>query len=490
MKAPQTLAPTPVMEVPARDCCAVPLGAALKVAIIGSGAAAFAAALRLRQGGALVTMVERGTTGGTCVNVGCVPSKILLRAAQVAHVRTTSPFDGVIAAAAPRIDRGALLTQLRGRVDELRTAKYEAHLAERDITLLRGEARFEDAHCLRVRRADGAEEILAFDRALIATGASPAVPPLDGLAGTPYWTSTEALAASDATEHLLVLGGSYVALELAQAFLRLGSRVTLVARSRLLSRLEPDIGQTLGAVLETEGMRIIEGQMPRSVRHDSAGFKIEVGGDQISVDRLLVATGRRPNTSALNLPSAGIATRSDGAILVDSHLRTSAPHIYAAGDCTTQPEYVYVAAAAGTRAGVNMLGGDEPLDLSIVPAVVFTDPQVATVGLDVHAAEFAGFAVESRTLPLSSVPRALVNFDTRGFIRIVAEAETGRLLGVQAVAAEAGELIQAAALAIRAGMTVGDIASQLFPYLTMVEGLKLCALSFRTDVEQLSCCAG
>ncbi len=490
MTQPQTLPSFPGVVAPAEDCCARPVGASLKVAIIGSGAAAFAAALRLRQGGAHVTMVERGTTGGTCVNIGCVPSKILLRAAQVAHVRMTSPFDGAITAGAPRIDRRALLTQLQGRVDELRTAKYEAHLAERGITLLRGEARFEDPHRLRVRGADGAEEILAFDRALIATGASPAVPPVDGLAGTPYWTSTEALAASDAPEHLLVLGGSYVALELAQAFLRLGSRVTLVARSRLLSRLEPDIGQTLGAALVTEGMRIIEGQAPRSVRYDDAGFKIELGGEQISGDRLLVATGRRPNTAALSLPSTGIATRSDGAILVDSRLRTSAPHIYAAGDCTTQPEYVYVAAAGGTRAAVNMLGGDEPLDLSIVPAVVFTDPQVATVGLDVHAAEAAGLAVESRTLPLSSVPRALVNFDTRGFIRLVAEAETGRLLSVQAVAAEAGELIQTAALAIRAGMTVEDIASQLFPYLTMVEGLKLCALSFKTDVEQLSCCAG
>jgi len=485
-----TRATRPRGETPAPDCCAVPGDAALKVAIIGSGAAAFAAALRLRQGGAQVTMVERGTTGGTCVNVGCVPSKILLRAAQVAHVRTVSPFDGAISPGTPRIDRRALLSQLRGRVDELRATKYAAHLDAQGITLVHGAARFADAHRLRVRHADGTEAVVPFDRALIATGASPAVPVVDGLAGTPFWTSTEALAAEEAPAHLLVVGGSYVALELAQAFLRLGSRVTLVARSRLLSRLDPDIGRTLGAVLDYEGMRIIEGRALRSVRHASEGFTLDLGGEQVSGDRLLVAVGRQPNTAALDLTAAGVATRSDGAIVVDAHLRTSVPHLFAAGDCTTNPEYVYVAAAGGTRAAVNMLGGDERLDLSIVPAVIFTDPQVATVGLDGRAAEAAGIAVEVRTLPLTSVPRALVNFDTRGFIRLVAEAGSGRLLGAQAVAPEAGELIQTAALAIHAGMTVRDLASQLFPYLTMVEGLKLCALSFTTDVATLSCCAG
>lgn len=477
-------------EAPAPDCCAVPAGTALRVAITGSGAAAFAAALRLRQGGAQVTMVERGTTGGTCVNIGCVPSKILLRAAQVAHVRTASPFDGAISAGPPIIDRRALRAQLQGRVDELRATKYEAHLDERGITLVHGEARFEDAHRLRVRHADGTEAVVTFDTALIATGASPAVPAVDGLAGTPFWTSTEALAASEAPAHLLVVGGSYVALELAQAFLRLGSRVTLVARSRLLSRLDPDIGRTLGAVLDAEGMRIIEGRALRSVRHDSEGFTLDLGGEQVSGDRLLVAAGRQPNTAALNLKAAGVTTRSDGAIVADAHLRTSTPHIYSAGDCTTAPEYVYVAAAGGTRAAVNMLGGDERLDLSVVPAVIFTDPQVATVGLDARAAAAAGIAVEARTLPLTSVPRALVNFDTRGFIRLVAEAGTGRLLGAQAVAPEAGELIQSAALALRAGMTVEGLASQLAPYLTMVEGLRLCALSFTSDVAVLSCCAG
>ena len=169
---------------------------------------------------------------------------------------------------------------------------------------------------------------------------------------------------------------------------------------------------------------------------------------------------------------------------------TSALDIYAAGDCTDQPQFVYVAAAAGTRAAINMTGGEAALDLTAMPTVVFTDPQVATVGLSEAEAHDKGIETVSRTLSLDNVPRALANFDTRGFIKIVAEAGSLRLLGVQAVAPEAGEIIQTAAIASRARMTVQDLADQLFPYLTMVEGLKLCAQTFTKDVKQLSCCAG
>ncbi|HFV2350192.1 TPA: mercuric reductase, partial [Escherichia coli] len=160
------------------------------------------------------------------------------------------------------------------------------------------------------------------------------------------------------------------------------------------------------------------------------------------------------------------------------------------GDCTDQPQFVYVAAAAGTRAAINMTGGDAALNLTAMPAVVFTDPQVATVGYSEAEAHHDGIKTDSRTLTLDNVPCALANFDTRGFIKLVVEEGSGRLIGVQAVAPEAGELIQTAALAIRNRMTVQELADQLFPYLTMVEGLKLAAQTFNKDVKQLSCCAG
>ncbi|WP_026289558.1 mercury(II) reductase [Thioalkalivibrio sulfidiphilus] len=463
----------------------------LHVAILGSGGAAMAAALRAVERGARVTLIERSTLGGTCVNVGCVPSKIFIRAAQVARMRQSSPFDEGIAPCHPAIDRGALFAQQQGRVEELRQAKYASILAGTPgITLIRGSARFESQHRLRIMNSDGQDQTIDFDRCLIATGAGAAVPPIPGLAQTPYWTSTEALESEQIPERLAVIGSSVVAMELAQAFARLGSRVTVLARRTLFYREDPAIGEHMTAVLREEGIEILENTQAHRVTHENGEFLLQTGNGEVRADRLLVAAGRRPNTGELGLDRAGVETSAGGAILVDDQLRTSAAHIYAAGDCTDQPQYVYVVAAAGTRAAINMTGGTARLDLRVVPAVVFTDPQVATVGLSEAEARAQGLKPESRTLGLENVPRALANFDARGFIKLVAEADSGRLLGAQVVAPEAGEIIQSAAIALRAGMTVTELADQLFPYLTMVEGIKLAAQTFSQDVAKLSCCAG
>lgn len=465
--------------------------AGLRVAIVGSGSAAFAGALRAANDGAHVTMIEQGTLGGTCVNIGCVPSKILIRAAHVAHQMQHHPFDG-LGKVVPVLERRRLVAQQQARVDELRQAKYQHNLDDNpNINLLKGEAHFTAPTVLSVRRPDGPETRVQADRVLIATGASPAVPPIPGLKDTPYWTSTEALVAEALPRELVVLGGSVVGLELAQAFLRLGSKVTVIELlPRLLPREEEAIGVELAAFLEGEGMRILTGITTRSVRYSGSEFGVDIGTELITGDRLLVATGRQPNTAGLGLDSIGVKTERNGAVIVDDHLRTSVEHVYAAGDCTSQPQFVYVAAAGGTRAAINMLGDDAVLDLSAMPAVVFTDPQVATVGLTEAAARQQGLAVNSRTLTLDNVPRALANFETQGFIKLVAEAPDGRLLGAQILAAEAGEIIEIAALAIRQRMTVQQLADTLFPYLVMAEGLKLCAQTFSMDVTKLSCCAG
>ena len=469
---------------------AVGRGAALKVVIIGSGSASFAAALKAAEEGATVTIVEAGVVGGTCVNVGCVPSKILIRAAQMAHQQAHHPFPAIEKHTA-RIDRAALLAQQQSRVEELRYAKYEAILeSNASITLVHGRARFIDANTIEVSQSGAASHQLAADRVLIATGRSPIVPGTPGLAATPYWTSTTALLAEQTPEHLIVYGAAVVALELAQAFLRLGSKVTLIARSTLLSTEDLAIGAGLQAALEAEGMRILTHTQIESVSHDGSDFHIAAGTVKLKADQLLVATGRQANTADLGLEVAGVAVDGSGAVVIDEHMRTSVSHIYAAGDCTNQPQYVYVAAAAGTRAARNMTGGDAVLDLTAMPAVIFTDPQVATVGLSENQARAEGFEVDSRTLALENVPRALANFDTTGFVKLVADKATGSLIGAQILSAEAGEMIQTAVLAIRNQMTVQELGDQLFPYLTMVEGLKLCAQTFFKDVKQLSCCAG
>ena len=466
-------------------------GEGLRIAVIGSGGAATAAALRAASEGAQVTLIERGVIGGTCVNVGCVPSKIMIRAAHIAHLRRQSPFDVGIESLEPTILRHRLLEQQQNLVDSLRHAKYETLLeTSPGITTLRGHARFATDHSLSVTAHDGTERRVAFDRCLIATGASPTIPPIAGLTQTPFWTSTEALTCDTIPPRLAVIGSSVVALELAQAFARLGSRVTLLARSALLQREDPAIGEILTSVFRAEGITVLTQTEARTVTFADGLFTLNTAQGSIEAERLLVATGRTPNTRHLNLAALGIALDKRGAIAVDDHLRTNVPHVFAAGDCTALPQFVYVAAASGTRAAINMLGGDAKLDLAAMPAVVFCEPQVATVGLSEHEAERQGIKASCRTLGLENVPRALVNFDTRGFIKLVADADTGRLIGVQAVAAEAGELIQTAALAIRSRMTVQDLADQLFPYLTMVEGLKLAAQTFSKDVKQLSCCAG
>ena len=466
-------------------------GGALRIAVIGSGAAAMAAALKAVEQGAHVTLIERGTLGGTCVNIGCVPSKIMIRAAHIAHLRRESPFDGGIQATSPVILRAQLLAQQQARVDELRHAKYESILnGNPAITVLHGEARFKDDHSLIVRMGDGDEREVSFDRCLIATGASAAVPPIPGLKESPYWTSTEALVSETIPSRLAVIGSSVVAVELAQAFARLGSKVTILARSTLFFREDPAIGEAVTAAFRAEGIEVLEHTQASHVAYAEDEFVIATGRGEVRADRLLVATGRVPNTRDLALAAASIAVNAQSTIVIDMAMRTSSPHIYAAGDCTDQPQFVYVAAAAGTRAAINMTGGEAALDLSVMPAVVFTDPQVATVGYSEAEAHHAGIKTDSRTLTLDNVPRALANFDTRGFIKLVTEANSGRLIGVQAVAPAAGELIQTAAVAIRARMTVQELADQLFPYLTMVEGLKLAAQTFTKDVKQLSCCAG
>ena len=462
----------------------------LHIAVIGSGGAAMAAALKAAERGARITLIERGTVGGTCVNIGCVPSKILIRAAHIAHLRKESPFDGGLSAQTPVVDRAALLRQQQARVDELRDAKYEGILRDHpNITLLHGEARFIDAHQFVVTLNEGDEQIVHFDRAFIGTGARPTQPPIPGLADTPYLSSTSALTLETVPERMAVIGAGYVALELAQAFARLGSQVTVLARSRLLSSEDPAIGDAVEAAFRREGIEVLNQTQASRVDYTDNEFVLATTTGTLRADQLLVATGRTPNTETLNLNQIGVEI-AKGAVLVDKYLQTTVPGIYAAGDCTDQPEFVYVAAAGGSRAGTNMTGGEATLDLSAMPGVMFTDPQVATVGLTEAEALRLDYSVDTRVLDLENVPRSLVNFDTHGFIKMVAERDSGRLLGVQAVTAEAGELIQTAVMAIRARMTVQEVADELFPYLTMVEGLKLCAQTFTKDVKQLSCCAG
>ena len=456
--------------------------------VIGSGSAAFSAAIQASESGHKVALVESNVVGGTCVNVGCVPSKAMLAPADHFHRAAHHPFTG-IATAARSFDLGQMVESKAALVDHLRQEKYLDLAATYAFPILHGRAQFTDAETL-----DCGGEAIRATRYIVATGASPSVPPIPGLAASEYLTSTTALELREAPKHLIVLGAGPVALEMGQLFLHLGSQVTFITRGEIASREEPETSEVLRSVLEEEGATIHT--RAEVIKVSSQGevktVLIRAGGGQLHVsgDRILVATGRRPNTAGLGLERAGIETTARGAVRVDEFLSTTNPRVWAAGDVTGHPQFVYLAAREGNAAARNALEDAQvKLDLRSLPRVIFMSPTFAAAGLTDKQANEQGIECECRVLPMSAVPRALVNRDTRGFVKIVAERATGRIVGASVVADGAGDVIQAAVYAIQFGLTTDAVADTWAPYLTFAEAFKLAAQTFKRDVSKLSCCA-
>ena len=457
--------------------------------VVGSGSAAFAAAIRAAEKGLRVGMVEQGTLGGTCVNVGCVPSKALIRATEAFWAAGHHPFAGVrTSAAAP--DVRAMVSQKDELVAELRSAKYQALVADYGFEVISGHGRFAGPGKVQV-----AGRTLTARTFLVATGSSPIVPPIKGLEEGGFLTSTTALQLTAVPARLAVIGSSAIGLELGQLFLHLGAQVTFIDVAERVAPLEePEAAARLGQLLQEEGARVLAPAEVVEVVSGPTGQVLRVrsaaGEEKVEVDRILVAIGRSPNTDGLGLELAGVEVDRRGAVVVDSHLRTSNPRLFAAGDVTGGPQFVYVAAYEGQLAvGNALLGDDREVDLLGLPRVTFTSPQLASAGLTEAEARAKGMEVATTVMSLAAVPRALVNRDTRGLVKLVAEAGSGRLLGATVLADGAGDVISAAVLAIRHGITTSELAATLHPYLTMSEGLKLAAQSFTRDVARLSCCA-
>lgn len=469
------------------------------LAIIGSGGGAFAAAIRATGLGKRVVMVERGTVGGTCVNTGCVPSKALLAAAEARHMALDSArFPGVSASAGP-VDMPTLIEGKSALVESMRTEKYVDLASDYGWAMVEGNASFAgttDAPLLRVASPTGEVHTIEAGHYLVATGASPYVPPVPGLSEAGYLTSSTAMELDEVPETLLVLGGGYVALEMAQLFSRLGSRVTMLVRSRLASPEEPETSKALASVFADEGIRVVRRATVDSVERDEtngsfiASASVAGGKEVFRAGRLLVATGRRPVTEGLNLDAVGVATGASGEIVVDSRLATANPRVWAAGDVTGHREFVYVAAVHGAMAVDNALieAGAE-VNYQHLPRVTFTSPAIGAVGMTEKEVVAAGIRCDCRVLPLEYVPRAVVNRDTRGFIKVVADRDTGRILGISAVAKDAGELAAAGVYILEAGMTTTQVAAAWSPYLTMAEGIRIACKAFTADVTKLSCCA-
>jgi mercuric reductase len=475
--------------------------------ILGSGSTAFAAALHAAELGRTAVMTECRTIGGTCANRGCLPSKNLIEAARLVYDAAHPRYPGLSPVQMP-VNWTELVAQKDEIIQEYRAHKYESLLDEPEhIQVVSGRVRLFSDHEVEVQGADGMHRLIG-EQILIATGSQPRIPAVPGLSDVPYLTSDLLSSADDpwGTElreqprSLLILGGGYIALELGQMFARFGTQVTLVTRGpRILSGYEPEIAEALTEILQEEGLRIVTGAQVRGVERAGEGVALSLqrhGCQQtLSAQKLLVATSRRPNTEEIGLEQVGVEVDAAGAVHVDRTLRTTVPHIWAAGDVIGRETESQMATPVGAHDGKiaahNALSG-EPLrevDHTVIPRTIFTDPQVAVVGLTDEEAVAAGIACDCNMIPLSVVPRAGAIRDTRGVIKMVLDGPTRRVVGVSMLGVNAGEVIHEAAMALRFGATTDDFIDLIHVYPTMAESLKLVAISFTKDVNRLSCCA-
>ncbi|MGE3449621.1 MAG: mercury(II) reductase [Microbacteriaceae bacterium] len=450
------------------------------LAVIGTGGAAMSAAIHARLEGASVVAIERGTLGGTCVNVGCVPSKTLLAAAHTRHAALANPFPGAPTSAGT-VDLGALVRQKDDLVGMLRQTKYADIAAAYGFDILPGAATFTDPATLLID-----ERPVRARSYLVAIGAEPHVPAIPGLEHVDYLTSTTAMELTELPASLVVIGGGFVGLEQAQLFARLGVAVTIIGR--LAPHAEPELSSELRKAFLSEGITVVGDRAATIIQDDGVVRGRTRTGKAVTGERVLIATGRTPRANGLDLAAAGVATDDRGFIIVDEQQRTTNPVVFAAGDVTDVPQYVYVAAMAGKIAARNALGHHEQVDYTGLPSVLFTAPQLGSAGITEAEAIAAGYRCACRYLRLSDVPRAITNHNTRGGIKIVADADTGKVLGVHALAETAGEMMLAATYAIKAGFTVTQLADTWAPYLTMAEGIRLTANLFRNELPT-SCCA-
>ena len=443
--------------------------------VIGGGTAGSNVMHSAANKGWKVAIIESENLGGSCVNVGCIPSKALIHSARVLQlVRDAANFG--INTSPPSADWQAIVKRKDNIVGKMRQGGYRGVEENKNITLFEGEAAFTEPGQVKVN-----DEILSADRVVIATGARPALPPIAGIKEVDYLDSTTVMELEKLPESLLIIGGGIIALEFSQLFARLGVKVTILQRNkRLAPILENDISDEIRKLLEAEGVEVITGADISTLGHSgSQVYALEISsGKEIrySAEKLLISTGRSPNSDRLALDKAGVKVDNKGYIDVDSNFKTSAHNTWAIGDITGGLMFTHKAWHDGFLLAKHLIDGEEiKTEGRLIPYAIFTDPEIAAVGMGEEEAKTAGLDIEVKHYPFSDHGRNMVDGKLKGFIKLIAEKKSGRLLGAHLIGSEAAELLHELIAAIRFEAKLWDLQDMMHIHPTLAEAINSAA---------------
>ncbi len=444
-----------------------------KVVVIGAGPAGYVCAIRLAQLGQKVTVVEKEFLGGTCLNVGCIPSKALIAAGALFHRIGEAAAMGITVEKV-RLDVAKLVEWKAGIVGKL-TGGVGGLLKNHKVDVAMGEASFLDARRVQVKSKDGVKTLEA-DDVVIATGSAPIAIPGFAFDEDAVWSSTGALAPKRIPEHLVVIGAGYIGLELGMMYRRLGSKVTVLeATAGALPGQEKDCIKAIERSLKKMGIELRTETFAQGFERNGSKSYVKVKGkqgeDTVTCDQILSTVGRRPYSDRLALDKVGLAPDAKGFLPVDKQMRTKVPNVYAIGDIAGQPMLAHKGSREGLVAAAVIAGQKDEYDARCVPAVIFTAPEVASVGLTEEQAQAKGIECKVGSFPFAASGRAMSLMETEGFVKIVADAKSDEVLGVHMVGPEVTELIAEAALAIEMGATSEDLARTIHAHPTLPEAM-------------------
>ncbi|MGC1273553.1 MAG: mercuric reductase [Planctomycetaceae bacterium] len=451
------------------------IGEHFEIAVVGGGKAGKTLATKSASAGRSVVMIEKGMIGGSCINVACIPTKTMVKSAEVAEL-TRRAADYGIRVAFEGADPIGVRDRKRAVVAEM-VGRNQANFDHSGMTLLIGSAHFTGPRSLEVRLGDGGARELTADKVFLNTGTRPALPPLPGLVDARPLDSESAQELDRLPEHLIVVGGGYVGCEFAQMFRRFGSRVTLVERSEMfLKREDSDVAEHVLQLFRDDGIDVILGasvQRVEGVSGQSVRVRLQMPSGERAVEGsdLLAALGRVPNTEELNLPAADVETDDRGFIKVNDRLETTAESVWALGDVNGGPQFTHISLDDWRIVTANLSGGNRSTADRLVPYTLFIDPELGRIGMTEAEARRRGSRLRVARMPAAKIPRAVTSGATRGYLKAVVDADSERILGASIMAAHGGEIMAVIQVAMHAGLPYTALRDGIFAHPTMAEGL-------------------